>query len=185
MRSGTVGGWISVARPVAGSCSGSVASTSKSTWRSARRRKLCRARNLSRTRLLDPGATPTGRRIERSVDASAGIDEVQAATGEVVASVVDHELVRRPAPTAQQRLQHRDAAVVERADGDDRLGDGALVGVALGDHPHRHCGRARGVDGIAGGRTVTSITSREPPNSVTLGRVTVVHAADSPAGVIV
>ena len=41
------------------------------------------------------------------------------------------------------------------------------------------------VDGIAGGRTVTSITSREPPNSVTLGRVTVVHAADRPAGMIV
>jgi hypothetical protein len=41
------------------------------------------------------------------------------------------------------------------------------------------------VDGIAGGRTVTSITSRDPPKSVTLGRVTVVQAADSPAGMIV
>ena len=29
------------------------------------------------------------------------------------------------------------------------------------------------------------ITSREPPNSVTFGRVTVVHAADNPAGVTV
>ena len=40
VRAGIVGGWISVARPVAGSCSGSVASISKSTWRSARRKKL-------------------------------------------------------------------------------------------------------------------------------------------------
>src|SRR3954452_11304927 len=41
------------------------------------------------------------------------------------------------------------------------------------------------IDGSAGGRTVTSITSREPPKSVTLGRVTVVQAAENPAGVIV
>ncbi len=41
------------------------------------------------------------------------------------------------------------------------------------------------VVGIAGGRTVTSITSRDPPNRVTFGRVTVVHAADRPAGMMV
>ena len=38
---------------------------------------------------------------------------------------------------------------------------------------------------IAGGRITISTTSREPPNSVTFGRVTVVHAAVIPAGMIV
>ena len=38
---------------------------------------------------------------------------------------------------------------------------------------------------IAGGRITISTTSWDPPNSVTFGRVTVVHAADSPAGMIV
>jgi hypothetical protein len=41
------------------------------------------------------------------------------------------------------------------------------------------------VEWIAGGRRTTSITSREPPNKVTLGRVTVVHPAVRPAGMIV
>jgi hypothetical protein len=39
------------------------------------------------------------------------------------------------------------------------------------------------VEWIAGGRTTTSMTSRDPPNSVTFGLVTVVHAAVNPAGV--
>ena len=38
---------------------------------------------------------------------------------------------------------------------------------------------------IAGGRMTTSITSREPPKSVMFGLVTVVQAADSPAGITV
>ena len=38
---------------------------------------------------------------------------------------------------------------------------------------------------IAGGRTTTSITSREPPNSVMFGLVTVVQAAVRPAGITV
>jgi hypothetical protein len=38
---------------------------------------------------------------------------------------------------------------------------------------------------IAGGRTTTSITSRDPPKRVTFGRVTVVQLAVSPAGMIV
>src|SRR5918993_163793 len=107
VRAGIVGGWISVARPVAGSCSGSVASISKSTWRSALRKNPRLARSLSRTRLLDP------------------------------------ELVGRPPPAALERLQHRDPAVVERAHGDDRFGDGAVVGIALRDDPYGDRGRAR------------------------------------------
>ncbi len=38
---------------------------------------------------------------------------------------------------------------------------------------------------IAGGRTTTSITSRDPPKSVMFGLVTVVQAADRPAGMTV
>ena len=41
------------------------------------------------------------------------------------------------------------------------------------------------VEWIAGGRTITSTTSWEPPNNVTLGRVMVVHGAVRPAGMIV
>ena len=128
---------MSVARPAAGSWSGSDASISKSSWRSARRKKLRRARTRSRTRLLEPGATPTAGRVERAVDAVAGVDQVEAAAREVVAVVLDHELERGAAATTLQRLQHGDPPVVERADGDDGLGGDRVVGAALRDDPHR------------------------------------------------
>ena len=41
------------------------------------------------------------------------------------------------------------------------------------------------VEWIAGGRTTTSTTSRDPPKSVMLGRVTVVQPAVRPAGMMV
>ena len=40
------------------------------------------------------------------------------------------------------------------------------------------------VEWIAGGRTTISITSWEPPNNVTFGRVIVIQGAVSPAGMM-
>ena len=115
----------------------------------------------------------------------ARIDQVEPATREVVAVVLDHELVGGPSPAPLERLEHRDAPVVERADREDRLGDRRRIGFVLGDDAHGERGRS-GRRGVDRGRPHDDLDDvADPPKRVTFGRVTVVQAAVRPAGMMV
>jgi hypothetical protein len=67
-------------------------------------------------------------RIERSVDAVAGIDQVQSAAREIVAMVLDHELECCAASAPANGLEGGDPAVVERTHRCDRLRNDSIVG---------------------------------------------------------
>jgi hypothetical protein len=77
------------------------------------------------------------RRVEVTVDTIGRVDQVQAAAGDGVAVVLDHELVGRAVAGALDGLQRDDPAVVERHDRDRGLGDHRVVGVGEWDDPDR------------------------------------------------
>ena len=101
--------------------------------------------------------------------------------------VLDHELVGGSPPAARCSgcsivIRRSSNALTPMIVSATMVSSGSLCGIT---RTASDVGRPRSSMGWPVGGRSTSITSREPPNRVTLGRVTVVHAADRPAGMIV